>query len=132
MRKAVAVGLTLGAANITAGLAAAASGAVREEMSNVAAGYVKRGEGTIDDRKLSWPLRPGFAIRAPPNVQHRLVNASRHHLAIATGFAHPPASGLGTNDLSASSKCTVMNVRARAGSRSPIAPAISLWVATIC
>src|SRR5438067_975162 len=42
--------------------------------------YVQSGEGRIDDGKQSWPLRPGIAVLAPPNVPHRLINTSEHPL----------------------------------------------------
>ena len=42
--------------------------------------YVQSGEGHIDDGKQSWPLRPGIAVLAAPNVPHRLVNTTEHPL----------------------------------------------------
>ena len=38
--------------------------------------YVESGDGRLDDGKQFWDLKPGFAILAPPNVPHRLVNSS--------------------------------------------------------
>jgi mannose-6-phosphate isomerase-like protein (cupin superfamily) len=41
---------------------------------------VQGGEGRLDDGKQSWPLRPGIAILAPPNVPHRFSNTSEKPL----------------------------------------------------
>ena len=38
--------------------------------------FVKSGEGRLDDGKLSWDLRPGIAVLAPPSVQHRIINTN--------------------------------------------------------
>jgi len=38
--------------------------------------YVESGEARLDDGKQYWDLKPGFAILAPPNVAHRLVNST--------------------------------------------------------
>jgi mannose-6-phosphate isomerase-like protein (cupin superfamily) len=38
--------------------------------------YVQNGEGRLDDGKQSWPLRPGIAVLAPPNVPHRLTSTT--------------------------------------------------------
>jgi mannose-6-phosphate isomerase-like protein (cupin superfamily) len=42
--------------------------------------YVQSGEGRLEDGKLSWPLRPGIAVLAPPNVPHRFINTTDHPL----------------------------------------------------
>ena len=41
---------------------------------------VQSGEGRLDDGKQSWPLRPGIAVLAPPNVPHRLTNTTEKPL----------------------------------------------------
>lgn len=41
---------------------------------------VQQGEGRLDDGKESWPLRPGIAVLAPPNVPHRLTNTTEKPL----------------------------------------------------
>jgi mannose-6-phosphate isomerase-like protein (cupin superfamily) len=38
--------------------------------------YVESGSGRLDDGKSYWDLREGISVLAPPNVPHRITNAS--------------------------------------------------------
>jgi mannose-6-phosphate isomerase-like protein (cupin superfamily) len=38
--------------------------------------YVESGQGTLDDGKLAWDLKPGIAVLIPPDHLHRLTSTS--------------------------------------------------------
>jgi mannose-6-phosphate isomerase-like protein (cupin superfamily) len=65
--------------------------------------YVKGGEGTLDDGKMSWDLREGIAILAPPNVPHRFINTSDEPLTMImvtwTSQSTSPGSALVVRDV---------------------------------
>jgi mannose-6-phosphate isomerase-like protein (cupin superfamily) len=70
--------------------------------------YVQSGEGKLDDGKQSWPLRPGIAVLAPPNVPHRLTNTSDKPLEmimLTWAAAGTPKNELTVRDVNLLSYC---------------------------
>jgi len=65
--------------------------------------YVKGGEGTLDDGKMSWDLHEGIAILAPPKVPHRFTNNSDKPLSLImltwTSLSPSPGSALVVRDV---------------------------------
>ncbi|MBU6165456.1 MAG: cupin domain-containing protein [Alphaproteobacteria bacterium] len=55
-------------------------------------GYVKAGEGTLDDGGQRWPLRPGHAFLIPAGLAHR-ISAGANGALQMTILSGPPQAG---------------------------------------
>lgn len=55
-------------------------------------GYVKSGQGTLDDGQTRWPLKPGHAFLIPTGMAHRISAAADGRLAM-TILSGPPQAG---------------------------------------
>ncbi|WP_353198894.1 cupin domain-containing protein [Sandarakinorhabdus sp.] len=55
-------------------------------------GYVKAGQGTLDDGKQRWALKPGFAFLVPAGLAHRIAANGDGALQM-TILAGPPQAG---------------------------------------